>query len=245
MAMEDFVISIDRFEGPLDLMLHLIREKKMDLFDLDVSLLCDQYIAFIHANEERGLTIAAEYLSELAGLIEMKSNRLLPKRKTEEEIEEDPREKLIQRLIEYQKFKDISQILDRYQKERSVQFTKTLSYPEEVRIMEAADNSELKVSPYDLMKAMNRCLRRLNISRFQKATYSFKEYDMQDISREVENFLKKEKESVSFWDLIKNCTDLLKAISIFLCVLEMIYKKQVVYTLQQEEIYLKWSEVYA
>ena len=74
-----FVVNIDEFEGPLDLMLFLIRENKLDLFDLDLVTLTNQYISFIHRAVDQQLVVASEYLSEMASLIELKSRRLLPR----------------------------------------------------------------------------------------------------------------------------------------------------------------------
>ena len=73
-----FTVTIDQFEGPLDLMLHLIKDNKLDLFELDMDLLTDQYLHYLNAMESMHLEIASEYLAELAGLIEYKSKKLLP-----------------------------------------------------------------------------------------------------------------------------------------------------------------------
>ena len=86
----NFKITIEQFEGPLDLMLHLIKENKLDLFDLDISVLTDQYLAYLDQMQELHLEIASEYLVELATLIEYKSKKLLPKDQSQldEEYEE-------------------------------------------------------------------------------------------------------------------------------------------------------------
>ena len=102
-----FHVSIEQFDGPLDLMLHLVKENKLDLFDLDMDVLASQYIDFIHEMQTLHLEVASEYLEELASLIEYKSRKLLPREKVEveEEYEEDHREQLVQRLLEYQQYK--------------------------------------------------------------------------------------------------------------------------------------------
>ena len=102
-----FAVETVKFEGPLDLMLHLIREQQLDIFDLDMDILTDQYIEYIHKMERLEIDIESQYLVELATLIEYKSKKLLPKpsEEIESEYEEDPKERLIRRLIEYQKFK--------------------------------------------------------------------------------------------------------------------------------------------
>ena len=82
-----FEVETRKFEGPLDLMLHLIHEQQLDIFDLDMEILTDQYIAYLHSMEELQLEIESEYLVELASLIEYKSKKLLPRKEGEEEID--------------------------------------------------------------------------------------------------------------------------------------------------------------
>ena len=98
----DFKVTIDQFEGPLDLMLHLIKENKLDLFDLDIDVLTGQYLIYLDSMDQLHLEIASEYLVELATLIEYKSKRLLPKDESvlDEDLEEDPKDRLVRRLLE-------------------------------------------------------------------------------------------------------------------------------------------------
>ena len=102
----EFKIMIDQFEGPLDLMLHLIRENKLDLFDLDMNVLTEQYLAYLDAMESMHLEIASEYLSELAALLEYKSKKLLPREKAEitEEYEEDLEEVCVEECGEFRDY---------------------------------------------------------------------------------------------------------------------------------------------
>ena len=101
--MEEFSVTINQFDGPLDLMLHLIHEKELDLMNLDVNELASQYIAYIHSMQRLHLEIAGEYLAQLASLIEYKSRQLLPnsKEELEDHYEQDTRETLVRRLLEY------------------------------------------------------------------------------------------------------------------------------------------------
>ena len=89
-----FEVSVMKFEGPLDLLLNLIHENQMDIFDLDMSVLTDQYIEYLHKMEKMDIEVESEYLVELSRLIEIKSQKMLPKPEIEgDEYEEDPREK--------------------------------------------------------------------------------------------------------------------------------------------------------
>ena len=116
-----FKVLINQFEGPLDLMLHLIKENKLNLFDLDMEVLCDQYLIYIEEMDQMHLEIASEYLSELASLIEYKSKKLLPREKViiEENYEENDKERLVKRLLEYQRYKEVSEQLKTFHEERS------------------------------------------------------------------------------------------------------------------------------
>ncbi len=103
-------VKLDQFEGPLDLLLHLIHRYEIDIYDIPVAQITEQYMAYIHAMKQLQLDVASEYLVMAATLIEMKSKMLLPKHEETLEdqelfIEEDPREQLMQQLIEYKSLK--------------------------------------------------------------------------------------------------------------------------------------------
>ena len=98
----DYRVTIDQFEGPLDLLLHLIKQSDIEIEEIEVSKITEQYLEYIQKQEEMNLEIASEYLSMAAELIEMKSSHLLPREKKQEEdaFEEDAKERLIRRLQE-------------------------------------------------------------------------------------------------------------------------------------------------
>ena len=103
-----YSIKIDNFEGPLDLLCYLIDKNKMNIYDVNLSDITDQYIEFLNAMEEMNLEIASEFLVMASTLLYLKSKNLLPKQ--EEEEEEITEEELIRRIIEYKKFKEISKV---------------------------------------------------------------------------------------------------------------------------------------
>ena len=101
-----YAIKINNFEGPLDLLCHLIDKNKMDIYDIQISEIADQYIAYINAMEEANLEITSEFLIMASTLLYIKSKGLLPTQvENEEELTE---EQLIERIIEYKKYKDIT-----------------------------------------------------------------------------------------------------------------------------------------
>lgn len=241
-----FLVSINEFEGPLDLMLHLIREKQLSLFDLDLDVLTDQYIAYIKAMEEMSLEIASEYLAELAGLLEYKSKSLIPNVKiTSEEIEEDPKEKLVRRLIEYQRFKDIAlQLNDRFN-ERNKQLSKSVSTTAEKWLIDD-DTLSLKGNPYDLMKAMNRCLKHIALTQPLMTKTTTSELTIEQIVELIKTRFEDVNSSFKLIEMIETANNLSEAILMFLAVLELIKMNEMIYHIDKKEvIWLKWSKIYA
>ena len=105
---ESYSIKLPAFEGPLDLLLHLIKENKIDIYDIPIALITHQYLEYIEIMKELNLDIAGEFLVMAATLIHIKSRMLLPVEEAAPEEQEDPRFELVQRLIEYQAFKEAS-----------------------------------------------------------------------------------------------------------------------------------------
>lgn len=105
-------VILDAFEGPLDLLLYLIRRQNLDILNIPVATITEQYIAYIEVMQEMRFELAAEYLVMAAILAEIKSRLLIPKPKTEEEEEEDPRNALIRQLLEYERYKEAAENMD-------------------------------------------------------------------------------------------------------------------------------------
>ena len=121
----NYEIKLKAFEGPLDLLLHLIQKNKIDIYDIPMAELTRQYMDYIEESQELNIEVAAEFLVMAAKLLHIKSLTLLPKTKLKSEVDElisteDPREELVQRLLEYQKFqkvsKELSQMLEKEEK---------------------------------------------------------------------------------------------------------------------------------
>lgn len=117
-----YAIKIDNFEGPLDLLCHLIDKNKMNIYDINLSEITDQYINYLKEQEKLNLEIASEFIIMASTLLYLKSKNLLPKQ--EEEEEEITEEELIRRIIEYKKFKEISKVLKEQYKNNSNRYFK-------------------------------------------------------------------------------------------------------------------------
>lgn len=237
-----FTVTIDQFEGPLDLMLHLIKENKLDLFDLDMNVLTTQYIEFIHQMKDLHLEIASEYLSELASLIEYKSKKLLPREEVqvEEEYEEDQRTKLVARLVEYQKYKEISEKLRIDYENRQKHFTRPVSpLVEQWSIPIESDTLENQ-SPYELLKAMNRVLQRMILLKPYETKVTIKELSVEERLEQIIERLKDSNNTISFETLCDDCSSLHMVIVTFLSILDLIHQKWLDFTIDSEDhIYVK------
>lgn len=218
-----FEIKSDTFQGPLDLMLHLIKENKLDLFDLDMNVLCDQYLAYINAMESMHLEVASEFLSELAGLIEYKSKKMLPKEKVEisEEYEEDQRDKLVRRLLEYQRFKEVSETFSKKYEERQKLMSKPLSEKTN-EWMTNVKEDEFEGNPYDLIKAMNRVIRRMSLEVVQETNMQVAEMSTEERCEIIKERFKNLNSKISFDVLCEDCTTLHMVIVSFLAILDLI-----------------------
>ena len=122
--MDTINIRLDAFEGPLDLLYHLIEKNEIDIYDIPIASLTEQYLAFLDAAEDRDMDGMSEFLLMSATLLEIKSKMLLPAPKNEEEEGPDPREELVQRLLEYKKIKDVTDTLKEREEEAALVFYK-------------------------------------------------------------------------------------------------------------------------
>lgn len=187
----EYQVILEDFQGPLDLLLHLIKEKEMDLQSLELSVITDQYLEYIHMMDSSQLETMSEYLVMAAQLIEMKSKLLLPKEKIQidDEYQEDPREVLIRRLIEYKRYKDVlDEIKDKYEKRKEV-FIKAADNMDDYTIDTTSmipDNLEV----YDLMKAMQKMYQRKALLKPLDTHISKKDISIEQRSDEIRNFFK-------------------------------------------------------
>ena len=232
-----FTITIDQFEGPLDLMLHLIKDNKLDLFDLDMNLLTEQYLHYLNAMESMHLEVASEYLSELAGLIEYKSKKLLPREKVviEEEYEEDQRERLVKRLLEYQRFKEVSATFEKSYEQRQRMMEKPMSEITQKWIHTTMEG-DLQGNPYDLIKAMNKVIRRAALAHPYETKMTVKELSLDERVVQIKQRLRDWVGKMSFEELCSDCSDLHMVIVTFLSVLDLIKHKEIMFHIDDDDI---------
>ena len=212
-------ISLDNFQGPMDLLLHLIKKKKMNILDIKLEIIIDEYLNYINSLEKMNLNIASSYLVMASELIEIKSRMLLPH---EEEIEEDLKEDLINRLIEYEKYKEMVSTFKELENERSNYKTKSPTSILEYKVVEKI-TSDLSVD--DLVLAYKKFLERLEDEKPINTKVTKKEISVDSQIKRVRDRFKFQKR-INFFDLFgyKNKSYI---VATFLAVLEMSSKKEI------------------
>ena len=219
----EYAVRIDAFEGPLDLLLHLIKESKVDIWDIKIVDITEQYLNYIKSMESLNLNIASEYLVMASELVEMKSKMLLPRYQDESEEEElDPREQLINRLIEYQKYKDMTKNFKELEEVRHEVYTKT---PESLK--EYAEEGTVisgDVTLDDLMAAFQKFLDRKKQEKPLTTTVTKREITVEERRTSIRKILR-EKKKVDFFELFEEVTKEYVVVT-FLAVLEMAKKQE-------------------
>lgn len=221
--MSAYQVHLDIFEGPLDLLLHLIKENELDIYNIPISYITKQYLEYIEVMEELNLDIAGEFLLMAATLAHIKSKMLIPVEKNQEDDDEDgvdPREELVRRLLEYQKYKQAAQQLDTfYQLGRDV-FTRK---NQRIKIKVPSSKRELaQVSIFKLVDAFYKILKKIERDN------SFHAVELEPIalSECINNISKaiqaSTEGSVQFHSLFKKAKSRLRVVVTFLALLDMI-----------------------
>lgn len=244
--MEKISFKLEIFEGPLDLLLHLIEKNKVNIYDIPIAEITNQYFDYLDCASKMDLEFSSEFLVIAAQLLYIKSKMLLPHHPDNEENEEDPRQQLVERLMEYKKYKNASRFLeDREQKYNKV-FYKN---PDDIEISEQ-DLFLSDLSVDDLVKAFcNIITRKKKDSPVEEL--SFKRFvnrekvSVEDKKREILQILSSKKE-VRFIDIFKEMNSRAEIIASFLAVLELINLNKIIAEQkrpnQYTSIYLKYRE---
>ena len=215
---------INDFEGPLDLLLHLIKESKMDIMNIEIEEITNQYMSFLEKQEKMNLEVSSEYLVLASELIEIKSKLLLPRNSLEEEAEEDPREELINRLLEYQAYKDITKVLQEKELLRKDIYTKI---PENIHNYVEEDHEiHADVTLDDLVKALQNYYQRKEDNKPLNTKVTVNEISVSSRRHDIKRLLKSKKR-VSFFELFPVVTKEY-VVATFLAILEMARNKELV-----------------
>ncbi len=225
--MSEYKVKFEVFEGPLDLLLYLIKKEEVDIYEVNLTKLATQFIEYVEMMREFDLEIAGEFLVMAATLMYIKSRELLPKEQqvqaTEEEDEEDPRWELIRQLVEYKKFKDAAAQLQQREIEQENVFARR---PGKLEFNLEEQPRKADVSIFDLLNAVNAILKRVNQREDLREIFE----DKWSVSEKIEVMMKltSERPVIRFSELFNAEMSRPEVICTFLALLELIRLKQLV-----------------
>ncbi len=213
-------VHLPIFEGPLDLLLHLIKVNKVDIYDIPVLQICDQFHQYLQLMEDLNLDIAGEFIYEAAMLVRLKSKLLLPLMKNEDgEAEEDPREELVQRLLEYRRLKEAAQSLAEVSLLRRGLWTRQAPPPKLVdESDESVDLGELSL--FDLLSAFKTAMDRFHRENPPPIHLRGETFSVKDQFHRLLGKLRPEK-PFDVLDDLRLCSCRAEAIASFLAILEL------------------------
>ena len=233
--MENIIqIKIENFEGPLDLLIHLIEKKKMDINSINVSQIIDDYLNYIHAQKELNLKIKVEFLIMATDLIEIKAYSILNRDKKFEKIEN-----LEKKIIEYQLFKEISELFSKHENEYNVPYTRTGT--ESIGSEIEYDISSLNLD--NLFKSLknlinSKMIKKNNFEERMILNLEDDNYSTEEAHNEISEIIKGDRK-VEFNHLLKNKFSKSRIVTLFLCILDMFKNGEIDIIVEEKNFFIK------
>ncbi|WP_455257091.1 segregation and condensation protein A [Peptoniphilus asaccharolyticus] len=224
-------IELEIYNGPYDLILDLVKKNELDIYDIEINLITSQFLEYMKAVEELNLELTSDFIVMASTLLEIKSKMLLPKpvKKEDEEETEDPRDELVQKLLEYEKFKKATEILreqEKYEMKSFFKLKEDFSYLDDLSFLKEVDASKLAVTFNNILKRYGKEdeLRIIPMEKFS-------------VKKCMDNINKKLKLNVDFYfsELLSEFAMREEIVSYFLALLEMC-KLQILTLTQNEEL---------
>lgn len=227
-----YKIKLPVFEGPLDLLLYLIKKEEINIYDIPIAEITDQYLEYLGMMKAIELGIAGEFLVMAATLMHIKSKMLLPQEENLEEdfTEVDPRAELVKRLLEYKKFKEAAGTLAQMKKTREGVYGR-MAKPEDIdTLFDAGPGEGFEVNIFDLITAFVKVVKHVSREEFHQVIQ-----DEFTVSQKIHDLFHMlvEKPAIYFSELFKKVKSKLEAITVFLALLELIRLNEV--TIKQEK----------
>ena len=226
-------VNLEFFQGPLDLLLHLIEKMEIDIYNIPIARLTESYLEYINSSDEFSLENAEEYIVMAATLLHIKSKSLLPKFENDTiEDEED----LVQQLLDYKNYKELSEKLDNLQKIRAQFLDK-----ESVNIDVEGSVEMMRMPSSKLLRAMENILRSFDDTENEISLVSYRrEVSFEQVKEDLVNKLK-HKKNISFIDLIKSYSHKNEIVLVFMGILAMIKDQELLCVDKDSEIILEYK----
>ncbi|MGE4358120.1 MAG: ScpA family protein [Candidatus Omnitrophota bacterium] len=218
-----YQVRLEVFEGPLDLLLYLIKKNEVNIFDIPIAQITEQYLEYLELMEMLDLNISGEFLVMAATLINIKSRMLLPpEEKPLEEEEEDPRAELVKRLLEYARFKEVALNLRERELKRKEEFIRKEGAKQ---FIDEEGNVYFEASLFDLITAFSKAVGHISRETFQEIIRD--EVTVEEKIHELLHLFVS-KEVVYFGELLANAKTKIEIIVTFLAILELIRLKEII-----------------
>ena len=219
-----YKLKLDVFEGPLDLLLYLIKKNDIDICDIPIAQITDQYMEYIQLMKMLDLDVVGEFLVMAATLLQIKSRMLLPRNEEEEEEEGDPREELVQRLEEYKMFKEVAAQLKEKEKQKQDLYPRKIDEVKQREIKNDAKEVFLEANLFDLINAFTKALRKFKEEKTYEITSE--EFTVEQKIHDILHTLMA-KESVLLNDFFSEANTKPEVIVTFMAILELIRLKEI------------------
>ncbi len=224
-----YTIKLPQFEGPFDLLLFFIERDELDIHDIPIAKITDDFLQYIHQAERMNIDLASEFVLVAATLCRIKAKMLLPRKQVDEAGHEiDPREELVQRLLEYKRYKSVLEEIRQLEEVRAQRISRTFAAQELAQIATKAlvDNELESITLFKLLRTFERMVRRMEDAKPQTiheiAQFSY------TVEAEQARILEKvgRGKRADFQGIFKDCTNRIHAIVIFLALLELLNLEQ-------------------
>ncbi|RSL32046.1 segregation/condensation protein A [Salibacterium salarium] len=228
--MERYNVQIDSFEGPLDLLLHLIHQAEVDIYNIPVATITEQYVQYVKTMQELELDTASEYLVMAATLLEIKSKMLIPGEADSEDEEyieeEDPREELLSRLVEYKKYKEAAQQLKEKEEQGSSQFAKAPSVASDTAHTSKETELPENITLFDMLDAYEKLKKRIRYKSSKVTRIKADDISIEDRMSDILSFLHQHQGNSGFFELFPSY-EKSHIVVTFLAILELMKNRQV------------------
>jgi len=242
-----YQIKLDQFEGPFDLLLFFIERDELDIYNIPITRIINDFLDFIHQGEKLNIELSSEFILFVSTLMRIKARLLLPRKEIDAEGNEiDPRQELIDKILEYKRFKEAAAKMAEMEAERMLMIKRGNLQREIASIgEEAAEGTEIQnITLFKLMKAFEKVMQRVH-DRQNKPVHTVVRYDytMEGSRDYMLNFIEKER-TVSFEKVFEPCQDRIHAIFLFLSILELSQQKYMKLLVGQgmNNFIVEWNE---
>ncbi len=214
-----YKIKLNQFEGPLDLLLFFIKRDELDIYDIPISKITSEFMSYLHMMEKLDLEIAGEFLLMAATLMQIKVRMLLPKEVDEKGVEIDPRDELVKALLEYKRYKEMSEELAYMESNQMKVYSRNYFKEDKKEKFEDVEKLLKDVTIYDLLKAFKKVL----MDRQKEAVHEIDKLNV-TIDEQIDFVLQRVSKSnyVHFLDLVSGMKEKLRIIVTFIALLELI-----------------------